>query len=364
MTAGRELSGLRCARACGDEVLRDLAEAGWDGLVGARPLSDPLRRMAWLDAWRTEAGQGVEPRCVIVDRGTATVAAAPLEAVSRGGLRIVRHLGHADAWFDIEPPAVDDAARTALLRAVSEEPGDILLLDGLSADEDGVAVLRAAIPEVRLEPTETWRLTLADPPRSLRKRRKEAGRATRRAADRGVTFSQSSSADWSYIGPRLGRLLDFHAANFPGDGPNLLAGVGIRRRFAERAIAAVGAEGRARLTEICVEGGPLVAWDLALVGDGAGAVAYAGAFDRSREDLTALGWISMLAMIEALGDEGVEVLDFGPGPAPYKDLISRAVPLVRAVAPLSRRGRLALGIHRAVGAVRERRRNRTAEAPS
>lgn len=68
-----------------------------------------------------------------------------------------------------------------------------------------------------------------------------------------------------------------------------------------------------------------------------------------------LGWISMLAMVDALGAEGVEIVDFGPGPAPYKNLISRAVPLVRVTAPLSRRGRVVLSAHRAVGAVRERR---------
>ncbi len=347
--------GLGTSRASGDRVLADLSDAGWDDLVGRRPVADPLRRIAWLEAWRREAGRDVEPRCIIIDRGGETVAASPLETVSRGGLRIVRHLGHADAWFDIEPPAEDAAARAALLSAMAAEPGDILLLDGLCADEDAVEALRAQIPHVRLTPTETWRLTLSDPPRSLRKRRKEAGRAARRAADRGITLSHAWSADWSYIGPRLGTLLDFHVAHFPGDGPNLLAGAGLRRRFAERAIAAMGAEGRARLIEVSIEGGPLVAWDLALVGDGGGAVAYAGAFDRSREDLMTLGWISMLAMVEALGEEGVETVDFGPGPAPYKDLISRAVPMVRATAPLSRRGHVALGLHRAVRALRERR---------
>ncbi len=351
----------RTSRAAGDGVLPRLAQAGWDDLVGAHAPADPLRRTAWLTAWRAEAGASVAPRCVIVDRGRAPVAIAPLEVATRGGLRLVRHLGQGDAWFHIAPPAADADALAVLLAAIAAEPGDILQLDGFAADEDTVAALRTAIPGVRLTAGETWRLEVADPPRSVRKRRKEVGRAQRRAAERGVSLAVDVTGDWSEIGPRLPALLDFHAAHFPGEGDNLLAGPGVRRRFTERAIAAMGAEGRVRLAEVRVEGGPMVAWDLALVGDGGSAVAYAGAFDRDRDDVTMLGWISMLAMIEALEAEGVGLVDFGPGPAPYKDLISRAVPLVRATAPLSLRGRAALGAHRAGTALQELRARRRGE---
>ena len=359
MTANGDDDGLRSSRASGGMALERLTGAGWDRLVAARPPADPLRRIAWLGAWLAEAGHGVEPGCVIVDRGRVPVAAAPLETVSRGGLRMVRHLGQGDAWFHIEPPAADDAARHTLLAAIAAEPGDILVLDGFGADEGTLAALRSAIPRVRLSLGETWRLTISEPPRALRKRRKEAGRAMRRAAERGVSLSTHWSTDWSAIAPRIGALLDFHAAHFPGEGVNLLAAPGTRRRLAERAIAAMGAEGRVRLAEVRVEGGSLVAWDLAFVGEGGSAVAYAGAFDRAREDLMTLGWISMLSMVEALREEGVEIVDFGPGPAPYKNLISSSVPLVRATAPLSRRGQAALGAHRLVQAVRGRRPTRT-----
>ncbi|WP_217914886.1 GNAT family N-acetyltransferase [Miltoncostaea marina] len=358
MTTTGERGGARTSRSTGDAVIDRLAAAGWDELVAGGRTADPLRRTTWLRAWAREAGAAVEHRCVIVDRDRAVAAAAPLESLSRGGLRLVRHLGQGDAWFDIAPPAVDDAARADLLAAIAAEPGDILLLDGMGADEVTAEALRSAIPRVRLSPAETWRLELADPPRSMRKRRKEAGRARRRAAERGVVLAVDYTDDWPLIERRLATLLDFHAAHFPGDGPNLLAGAGVRRRFAEEGIRALGAEGRARLVQVTIEGGPMVAWDLALVGDGASAIAYAGAFDRSRDDLMTLGWISMLALVEGLGAEGVAVLDFGPGPAPYKDLIARAVPLVRATAPLSARGRAALAAHRAAAGARARLRAR------
>jgi CelD/BcsL family acetyltransferase involved in cellulose biosynthesis len=351
----------RTSRVVGDAVLPCLARAGWDALAGARRPADPLRRIAWLEAWRKEAGAGVEPRCVIVDRGRTPVAAAPLERVSRGGVRLVRHLGQGDAWFHIAPPAEDAAALATLLAAVAAEPGDILQLDGFAADDETADALRGAIPGVRLTTGETWRLETADPPRSVRKRRKEAGRAQRRAAERGISLTVDVTDDWEVVAARVPELLDLHAVHFPGEGPNLLAGPGVRRRFTERALAAMGAERRVRLAEVRITGGSLAAWDLALVGAAGTAVAYAGAFDRGRDDVTMLGWISMLAMVEALEAEGVELVDFGPGPAPYKDLISRAVPLVRATAPLSRRGRAALLAHRGAATARDLRARRRAE---
>ncbi|MCC6832422.1 MAG: GNAT family N-acetyltransferase [Thermoleophilia bacterium] len=342
----------RVVRSTGAAALDRLAEAGWDDLLTSRPPADPLRRIAWLEVWLREAAGAVEPRAVIVDRDGAVVAAAALERTRRGGMDIVRNLGQGDAWFQIAPPALDHAALHALLAQIAEEPGDILMLDGCPADPDTVATLTAAIPGVRITPHETWRLVIADPPRSVRKRRKEARRAVRRAAEQGTEMHLEWTTRWADIGPRIGGLLDFHARHFPGEGPNLLAGPGVRRAFTEAAIPALGAEGRARLVEVRSGDGELLAWDLAFRGDGASAVAYAGAFDRSREDLMTLGWISMLHMVERLEQEGVEVVDFGPGPAPYKDLISRSVPLVRAVAPLSLKGRAALAAHRAVGAAK------------
>lgn len=352
----------RVVRCTGAAALDRLAEAGWNDLVATRPPADPLRRTAWLEVWLREAAGTVEPRAVVIDRDGEVVAAAALECTRRGGMDVVRNLGQGDAWFQIAPPAVDHTALHALLAQIAEEPGDILMLDGCPADADTVATLRAAIPGVRITEHETWRLEIADPPRSVRKRRKEARRAVRRAAEQGTEMHLEWITDWAEIGPRLGGLLDFHARHFPGDGPNLLAGPGVRRRFAEAAIPALGAEGRARLVEVRSGEGDLLAWDLAFRGDGASAVAYAGAFDRSREDLMTLGWISMLHMIERLEEEGVELVDFGPGPAPYKDLISRSVPLVRAVAPLSLKGRAALAAHRAVAAAKGLRERRSAPA--
>lgn len=339
-------------RCTGAAALDRLAEAGWDDLVAARPPADPLRRIAWLEVWLREAAGPVEPRAVVIDRDGAVVAAAALECVRRGGMDIVRNLGQGDAWFQIAPPSRDHTALHALYAQIAEEPGDILMLDGCPADPDTVATLRATIPGVRIVPHETWRLEIADPPRSVRKRRKEARRAVRRAAEQGTEMHLEWITDWAEIAPRIAGLLDFHARNFPGDGPNLLAGPGVRRRFTEAAIPALGEEGRVRLVEVRDGAGALLAWDLAFRGDDASAVAYAGAFDRSREDLMTLGWISMLHMVEQLEGEGVEVVDFGPGPAPYKDLISRSVPLVRSVAPLSMKGRAALAAHRAVGAAK------------
>lgn len=357
MAEADERHELRSGRISGTATLRRMRSAGWDELQAAC-VGDPLRRLAWLQAWMGEIGHDVEPRCLIVDRRRTPVAIAALECASRGGVKVVRHMGQDDAWFDIRPPARDDAALRALLTTISAEPGDVLDLDGWPADEDTETALRETLPGVRISPRSTWRLPVADPPRSVRKRRKEVGRTRRRAAERGVTLVENWSDDSAAIRQRIGALLDFHAVHFPRDEPNLLAGPGPRRRFSERAISAMADEGRVRLAEVKTDGGTLVAWDLAVVGERGRAVAYAGAFDRSLDNLAGLGWVSMMSMVDALAEEGVEELDFGPGPAAYKDLVAREVPLLRATAPLSRRGRLALAAHRARTALRARRSSR------
>lgn len=341
MTAPEGRDGYHVSRTDGDLALEHLARAGWDTLLSHSSPRDPVRAMTWLSTWRSIPGAGAAASAVLVDRDRRLVAAAPLERVSRGGLRVVQHLAQGDAWFHIEPPARDDAARRTLLEAVAAEPGDILLLDGFRGDEATAELLHAAIPRVRLIRAVTWRLTLAEPPRSMRKRRKEAGRAQRRARERGTELTVSGTGDWSRIGPRLEHLLDFHAAHFPGDGLNKLAGPGVRREFARAGISALGEQGAVRLVEVTTGDGAMVAFDLAFVA-GDDAVAYTGAFDRSRPELRDLGWISVLAMIELLGEDGVATLDFGPGPAAYKDLVASEVPLLRAMAPLSAAGRAAL----------------------
>lgn len=343
--------GTDTVRAEGPSAFELLAGRGWDALVAAGGVHDPLRTTAWLRLWVDRASQGSSPRAVAVMRDGAMVAGAPLEVTRRGGLRVVRHLAQGDAWFHVAPPAADPDAFAALLRAIAAEDGDILLLDGLPGDDATRAAVRAAIPAAQIVDGETWRLTTASPPRSVRKRRKEARRAVRRAADQGVELTVRWWDRWVDIGPRVAELLAFHHRHFPGDTRNQLAEPGPRRAYVADAIAALGAEGRARLAEVRVGDGDLVAWDLAFVGDDGTAVAYAGAFDRSRTDLMTLGWISMLEMVDRLTEEGVAMVDFGAWPAPYKDLIAEPVPVIRVVAPLSRRGRAGLVARDAAGRV-------------
>jgi len=344
-------AGTDTVRAAGPSAFELLAGAGWDALVARCGVHDPLRTTAWLRLWAERASAGAQPRAVAVLRDGVLVAGAPLEVTRRGGLRVLRHMGQGDAWFHIAPPADDAGARGDLLRAVAAEDADILLLDGLPGDDATRDVVREAIPGAEIVEGETWRLTTASPPRSVRKRRKEARRAVRRAADQGIELTVRWWDRWEDIGPRVPELLEFHHRHFPADTRNQLAEPGARRDYVADAIAVLGTEGRARLAEVRVGEHELAAWDLAFVGDDGTAVAYAGAFDRSRTDLMTLGWISMLEMVDRLTEEGISTVDFGAGPAPYKDLIAEPVPTIRVVAPLSRRGRAGLAARGLAGRV-------------
>ena len=334
-------TAVRVTRHAGADADAALAAAGHDDLLAAQAEPDPTRRLSWQSAWRRTVGAASDPLTLVARRNGDVVGVLALERVRTKGLRVVRFRGQADPWFSTEPAARDDAARTALLAAAAAERGDLLQLDGLAGGPEAVEGLRTAIPRARISEMTTWRLRPDDPPRPMRKRRKEVRRAIRRAADQGIELTTAATADAAEIRRRLPALLDFHAAHFAGEGDNKLLEPAERRRFAEEGIGALADEGAVRVVEVRTEDGTLVAFDLALF-HGTSAIAYAGAFDRTRDDLPSLGWVSMLAMTDLLEGEGATVIDFGAGEAPYKALIARPATLTRALAPLSAPGRIAL----------------------
>ena len=147
---------------------------------------------------------------------------------------------------------------------------------------------------------------------------------------------------------RLDDLLDFHAIHFDRDEENGFAGPDARP-FTTMALADICRDDL-RLVEVRDHEGALVAFDLAIVAGGY-AISYSGGLDRE-SGLPNLGWISVMAILEDLEGEGVEVVDFGPNSAGYKSLIADPAAFEQLYVPLTARARVALVLHRALGAAR------------
>jgi CelD/BcsL family acetyltransferase involved in cellulose biosynthesis len=299
---------------------------------------------AWRE-WRSPEGL---PVAVTVERDGELVAGAPLVMINGGPVARVRLLGADGPWFNLEPPARDEAARRALFQAMRQVPGDVLMLEGIERDGQSAALAREILPRGPVVPTaDGFRLAIADPPKSMRKRRKEVRRGLRRAADAGRALSSQAYRGREVL-PRLDDLLDFHAAHFDREGVNGLAGEEARP-FTRHALAELSADAL-RLVEVRDHEGELVAFDIAIV-SGTYAASYTGALDRG-SGLPNLGWISVMALIECLDEEGIEVVDFGAESEAYKGLIAREVPLCRVYVPISARGRAALVARRLLSLLR------------
>ncbi|MDH3225889.1 MAG: GNAT family N-acetyltransferase [Thermoleophilia bacterium] len=322
----------------GTDALAALAERGWDALLAESAHPDPTRRAAWMTAWRERLSPEGEAVAITVERDGELVAGAPLVVTNGGSLSRVRLLGADGPWFNLEPLARDSAARRALFAAMRDLPGDVLILEGIERDGASAKCARGVLPRGPVVATpDGFRLAIADPPKSMRKRRKEVRRGLRRAEDAGRPLATEAYRGQEVL-PRLDDLLDFHAAHFDRGGVNGLAG-DEARPFTRHALGELSTDAL-RLIEVRDRDRDLVAFDITIV-NGTYAAAYTGALDRA-SGLPNLGWISVMALIESLEQEGIQIVDFGASSDAYKGLIAREVPLCRVYAPISARGRLAL----------------------
>ena len=330
----------------GAGALTELEAAGWDTLLGRAGARDPLRRTAVLRLAAPAGQRAARPRAVTVTRDDQIVAAAALGVRRERGLVTVRHMGHSENWFDLEPPALDGAARRALADALVRQRGDLLVLEDLAADGPLVSEVRRVRPDADLLPGPlTFRIATGSLRERTSGRRREAGRLARRAAERGTPLGVTCTASWPIIERQLDALLDFQAQAWVHRDPDAFTGTPSGRAFVRSAVAAMGAENRARLT--CVDvGGRLAAFHLSLVW-GTRAVVYKTAFDRGFAGLPGLGWASLLATADSLASEGVRTIDLGAWGGAFKSHIADAEPTVCVRLALSPIGRAYLGAARA-----------------
>jgi CelD/BcsL family acetyltransferase involved in cellulose biosynthesis len=339
-TTTRSGVGIRVSVTTGGAAVAELARRGWDELLLSTPGSDPLRLTGVL-ALTAAAGSRVRatPTTVTIERDGSLVAAAALAVGRERGLRTVRHLGEPSGWLAPEPCAADDRAREALADALSTLRGDLLVLTDLPADGHLVRALRERHPGMDVIPEATsW---VADPARdtpSMARRRKEAARIVRRAAEGGQPLDVRVHSDWwGEIDPIAEELLDFQARCREGREMDPLTATAEGRALARGMLAVVGERDAVRVAT--VRGGPgLLSFHLAIV-SGDHAVGFKTAARRDVPGLSGVGWCSMLALHDRLAEEGVRRVDMAPGGDRYKASIATPLPLVTVRVGLSPAGR-------------------------
>jgi len=326
----------------GPGALDALHEAGWDAMLRADGGRDPLRLEGVLRLDPPPGARPQRPRALVVERGGRAVAAAALGVSRERGMATVRHLGHRLAWFDPEPPAIDEDARGALAEALVAQPGDILLLDELMADGPMATLLRTLRPGIEtFEEYPAYRVPTSLSTKHMTRRRAEARRLVRRAEDAGTPLVVSVTSDPAEIAAQTPELLTFKARCWEGrPEANRLTTEEAGQRWVGEAMRAMAGHGMLRLIRLDA-GDRLASFGTGMVW-GERAWAFQTATDRTLEGLPGLGWAGMLALIDAAAAEGAEVLDLGSGTDGYKRHIGRPDPVVTLRLPLSARGRLYL----------------------
>jgi CelD/BcsL family acetyltransferase involved in cellulose biosynthesis len=313
---------------------------GWDGLLVRAGICDPLREAGWIEAYRRAVPLG-QATPVAVTRQGELAAAVPLVATRRTGVKVLTQVGEEGQWFDPEPPCADAEARDQLVSEICRLDADLLVLEGLPHPSPIAEALVRAMPAARIETDAPRFLVDLNNPRSgLRKRRKQC-RALLRSAERlgsPLTVDVLEPAD---IESTIPEVLGFHARTWQGDSPNTLVGTPARYRLNLERITALARSRRARLVTVRDARGEMCAFDLGFV-TGSAAVIYAGGYDSSLTDLSGLGWVATLGLIDALQEEGLATADMGVGGGHYKQHLAEESPRCRVLAPLSARGRTAL----------------------
>lgn len=334
-------------RLVGPDTLGELAALGWDDLLAEHDLPDPCRRIGWLDAWQSTHPHAATPYGYAIMRDGRLTAAVALEITRQSGVRLVRYFAAEGACFALDPPARDAESREALLRMVARAPGDLLVLEGVTAGSSTEIAIRTALPRALIEPTQpSFRADLVNPSTALQKHRTKMARSWERAAKREPKLTVLATRDWNAIRERIPDILDFHLEHFPVDRFDELAADGPHRDFTEAGLQVIGASGDLHLTELHAPAGTLVAFELSLIA-GPYAVGFAKGYDRTRRDIRDLGWLAVDAAMTGLAGHGVRTLDVGPGAADSdKSRLGDLVPRVRVVLPLTPTGRVALGAYR------------------
>lgn len=229
--------------------------ADWERLAAAS--TDPFADHAWLDCWWRAFGEGSRLSVCVAWRGEELVAAMALH-VRRGRLAALANV-HTPLF---RPPAVDEEARRAVLRAALDHPAGELCLEAAPAHEawtrDLLAFARQGGRTVLVEPLHTSPIAhLADREaweHAIGSRLREPRRRSRKLTrEHKTSFALGEARD---LEAELKAGFALEASGWKGEGGTAIDSEARTLAFYRELAAAYHARGELRLGWLHIDGRP------------------------------------------------------------------------------------------------------------
>jgi CelD/BcsL family acetyltransferase involved in cellulose biosynthesis len=344
----------------------DLEWSEWDDVAGASGAEIYLRS-AWLEPWWTCFGHDATPHVLEVRDGDALIGGFPLLVRQRRMWAQLEAIGGGPAAADhLGPIGVDrcDVVDAAIIdHLIEQPPADLLVVDGLDADTafarrlcaharaNGGSVTSSPCPFLVLP--SSFDEYLADRSRNYRHGFRRGLRAIERSGGRFETIDTAADVE-----PTIEAMVRLHLAA-RADAPSTFRDPAMVR-FHVEVSSRLFALGLLRLHRLVVDErilGVDYCWR-----SGAAVHAYAAGYDPAWT-VASVGDQLLAYAIRSAIDEGVGTFDLLRGEEPYKLRIANGVRHDLSVTcPLTRRGRVLLGLGGAARRLRRRLRGSKPQA--
>jgi dTDP-4-amino-4,6-dideoxygalactose transaminase/CelD/BcsL family acetyltransferase involved in cellulose biosynthesis len=311
----------------------------WSGLA-----DNPFLTPAWSAAWWRHLGAG-ELRVRVCRRPGGEVAAVlPLCVGREGALRVARWVGHGpgDQLGPVCAPRDREGVARALRRALPELCADVLVADGMPADEGWAALLGGFVLERDAGPVFDfdgldWEAWLASRSQNFRQQVRRRERALFR--DHEVEYRLCD--DPARLAEDLDELIRLHELRWAGASD---AFAGERRAFHHDVAARALGEGWLRLWQLRLDGGVAAAW----YGFRRGGAEWFYQLGRDASAGDNVGFVLLAHTIREAMADGMSAYRFLLGDEPYKARFANRDPgLERVAVAISPAGHAWLAAQRA-----------------
>ena len=327
----------------------DAVRSDWDRLAQTR--ADVFATWEWATAWWRHFGRGSESILARCRNGERVLALLPVYCRRRGGVRIVRLIGHgpADELGPLCAPEDRGPTAEAIRLMLDDVRGDLFVGDQFPAEDDWPEHLGASVrgsepsPKLRVV-GRGWNDFLADQSKNFRG---QVGRRERALERLGLRYRLCDSRD--RVEDDLDTLFALHRAQWNGRDSNFTRLEAFHRDFAVTAFT----RGWLRLWFLEVNSRTIAAWYGLRFG---GVDFYYQAGRDPAWDRFAVGFVLLAHTLREALTDGMHEYRFGRGGEEYKSRFTDDESRVETlVLPRRLKGRVAVAAADAARRTRARR---------